>query len=167
MEIKEGHTTGSGTVEPFQIVAVDPNGKRKSFSHGGNMYYQSEEDEELYFLSTGGTRNENYIRLGAAEAAPAPESGGGGGGGSPEPAPQSGSVIYPDGQGPVMDSGPTGGYANWQEPMFNYQPITHGQHLNPLVDPNNWAHTPEQQMGLLNNPGLYVSNPRPFTGVLS
>jgi len=97
--------------------------------------------------------------------AAAPE--GGGGGGSEEPARQEGSVIYPDGQGEVVDTGPTGGYANWQDAMFNYQPITHGQHLNPLVDPNQWVHTPEQQMGLLNNPGIYSNNPRPYLGVLS
>ena len=91
----------------------------------------------------------------------------GGGGGSEEPARQGGEVIYPNGQGEVMDTGPTGGYANWQDPMFNYQPITHGQHLNPLADPNQWVHTPEQQMGLLNNPGIYSNNPRPIFGVLS
>ena len=163
MEIKEGHTTGSGTVDPFQIVAVDPSGGRKSFQYGGQTFNQSEEDEDLYFLSTGGTRNENYIRLGVSET-PQPESGGGG-----EHPPQdsgSGSVIYPDGQGPVIDTGPTGGYTNWQQQMFNYQPVTSGQHLNPLVDPNNWIHTPNQQYGLLTNPGLFVNNPSPMKGVL-
>ena len=162
MEIKSGNIN-TYDVDPFQVVAVNPNGRRKTFDYGGDMFIQSEDDDELYFKSTGGTKHANYIRLGAAEAPKAE----GGGGKREEAAPvqQEAEIIYPGGE--VIDTGPTGGYANWQDPMFNYQPITHGQHLNPLADPNNWVHTPDQQMGLLNNPGLFVNNPRPYIGVLS
>jgi len=162
MEIKEGSTTGSGRIEPFQTVAVNPNGRRKSFSHGGNLYYQSDEDEDLYFLSTGGTKHENYIRLGAAEA---PKAEGGGGSGEPAaPARQPGEIVYP--QGEVIDTGPVGGYVQNNQPMYNYYPVTQGQQLNPLVDPNNWLQNPDPRYGLLNSAGLYVNNPQPI-GVLT
>ena len=93
-------------------------------------------------------------------------SGGKGGGGGEEPARQStGSVIYPDGSGEILDTNPTGGYASWQEQMANYYPTTPNQALNPLVDPNQWMYTPNPQHGILNNPGLYVNNPQPI-GVL-
>ena len=93
------------------------------------------------------------------------ESGSGGGGGE-EPARQStGSVVYPDGSGEILDTNPTGGYASWQQQMANYYPTTPNQALNPLVDPNQWMHTPNPAYGILNNPGVYVNNPQPI-GVL-
>ena len=89
-----------------------------------------------------------------------------GGGGGEEPARQStGSVIYPNGSGEILDTNPTGGYASWQDQMANYYPTTPNQALNPLVDPNQWIYTPNPQHGILNNPGLYVNNPQPI-GVL-
>ena len=155
MEIKEGHTTGSGAIDPFGIVAVDPNGRRKSFSHGGDMFYQSDDDEELYLKSTGGTPYENYIRLGAVEA-PQADSGGGGGG---APASDWRDSVRQT-SNPVDDQGKTtadilgDSYAS----MNAYTPVTPGQVANPLVQAGNWMTevNPANQVAY-NDPGIFVN----------
>jgi len=75
--------------------------------------------------------------------------------------PETGEVIYPGPGGKVIDTNPGGGYGVWQTDMTNYKPVTPNTHLNPLVDPNNWMYTPDPQYGVINNPGIYVNNPKP------
>lgn len=70
-------------------------------------------------------------------------------------------VVYPGGK--TIDTNPGGGYGSWQDriDMGNYQPVTPNTHLNPLVDAGNWMYTPDPQYGVINNPGIYVNNPKP------
>ena len=70
-------------------------------------------------------------------------------------------VIYPGGK--TIDTNPGGGYGSWQDRinMGNYQPVTPNTQLNPLADANNWMYTPDPQYGVINNPGIYVNNPKP------
>ena len=72
-----------------------------------------------------------------------------------------GEVIYPGPGGKTIDTNPGGGYGGWQTGMTNYQPVTPNTHLNPLADANNWMYTPDPQYGVMNNPGIYVNNPKP------
>ena len=75
--------------------------------------------------------------------------------------PETDKVVYPG--GPTIDTTPGGGYGSWQDRinMGNYQPVTPNTQLNPLVDANNWMYTPDPQYGVINNPGIYVNNPKP------
>ena len=72
-----------------------------------------------------------------------------------------GKVIYPGGK--TIDTNPGGGYGGWQDriDMTNYQPVTPNTNLNPLADANNWMYTPDPKYGVMNNPGIYVNNPKP------
>jgi len=128
---------------------------------GGKAYWDADQG---WWRSAGPGRH-GAARYWSSDVAAKPSGGGGGGGHAPAPARESGEVIYP--QGEVIDTGPTGGYLNTQQPMFDYYPTTPNQALNPLVDPNNWVYTPNQQYGLLNSAGVYVNNPKPITGVLT
>ena len=160
-EIIEGSTTGSGKMTPFQTVAMNPNGRRNSISVDGNIFYQSDDDDDLYYLSTGGTKHENYIRVRSAASQEAESKGKGDGyGGANNDNPSTGPSVS------IIDTNPGVGYDGWQQQMANYYPVTPNQSLNPLVNPGNWMYTPDPQYGILNNPGLYVNNPRPL-GVLS
>ena len=148
---------------------VRKDGDREYIDIGGARAYWDPEKNTWKgtgYDSAGGNHRASHFNTVnvAAQPTAAPASSGGG---KPPPKKDPGKVIYPPGQGPVLDTNPGGGgYANWQAPMFNYQPITHGQHLNPLVDPNQWVYTPDPQFGILNNPGIYSNNPQPMTGVL-
>ena len=76
--------------------------------------------------------------------------------------PETGEVIYPDGE-EIIDTNPGGGYDGWidRTNMLNYIPQTANTHINPLVDVNNWMYRPDPQYGIINNPGIYVNNPKP------
>jgi len=162
-------TNGSNSYDGIKVgdeYIVRKDGDREYIDIGGaRAYWDAEKNtwRGTGYDSAGGNHRGAFFNTVNVAAKP---SGGGGGGEKKAPQKDPGKVIYPQGQGPVLDTNPGGGgYAAWQEPMSNYQPITHGQHLNPLVDPNQWMYTPNPQHGILNNPGLYVSNPQPI-GVL-
>jgi len=163
-------TNGSNSYDGIKVgdeYIVRKDGDREYIDIGGaRAYWDAEKNtwRGTGYDSAGGNHRGAFFNT--VNVAAKPSGGGGGGGEKKAPQKDPGKVIYPQGQGPVLDTNPGGGgYAAWQAPMSNYQPITHGQHLNPLVDPNQWMHTPNPQHGILNNPGLYVSNPQPI-GVL-
>ena len=155
-----GAHAGNGLdMTPGTEIMMNADGTN-GFSIGGDpsdQYYWNEKTGD-YRSNGGGIARIAEIPQ-AQAAAPAPS----GGGGKPPPKKKKkpkDKIIYPDGE--VIDTNPGGGgYAAWQAPMTNYQPVTPGTHLNPLTDPANWMHTPDPQFGILNNPGLYVNNPRP------
>ncbi len=127
---------------------------------GGRAYWDA--DQGVWRSSAiGASGSAQYwstdVAAPARQQAAKPSSGGGG------RAPP-GKIVYP--QGKVIDTGPVGGYAQNNQPMYNYYPVTQGQQLNPLVDPNNWLQNPDPRYGLLNSAGLYVNNPQPI-GVLT
>ena len=148
---------GGGQVETYTLK----NGRKGFTGDDGSIYYFNEDNGRW----ESHTRSANYYNLGDI-AAPAASGGGGGGvtdpnegekkppgmGGTIEKGPRPGGVQYGPGlgTGDIVDNS---GMNNW----MNNGPVTPGQTLNPLMDPNEWQYQADPNDGYVPDLGTYVA----------
>ena len=156
-----GQTKGGGYSHGLEGTEIMMNRDgTNGFSLGNDLSDQYKWNEKTGDYRSNGGGIMNIAEIPQAQAAAAPDKG-------PKKKKKDpkdpGEVIYPGPGGKTIDTNPGGGYGSWQDRinMTNYQPVTPNTHLNPLADANNWMYTPDPQYGVMNNPGIYVNNPKP------
>jgi hypothetical protein len=99
-----------------------------------------------------------------------------GGGGTPKPKPKP-KPKPPGGPNPDIKPSPIPGITptgpadtatilgDTYDYMYNWRPVTPGQGMNPLVDPNAWLHQVDPKWQRIRDPGIYV-NPAINVGMM-